>query len=59
MIEILIHYPAARFVAALLALIAGTFIINRLGLSAWVAWINQHERKPKHKAAGEYWRVHR
>jgi hypothetical protein len=59
MIEIMIHHPAACAVIALLALIAGTFVIDRLGFSAWVAWINRNEDKPKNNAAEEYWRVHR
>ena len=62
MIQRLIHTPIDGSIA-LLALVALIFIIDQLGLRAWIAWfnrheVNRHEGKPNDGASKEYWRVH-
>jgi hypothetical protein len=57
MIQTLIHHPADGLIT-LLFLVVLVFIIDRLGLLTWIAWLNRGKGKPKDKAAKEYWRVH-
>jgi hypothetical protein len=57
-IQTVIHHPAVSILAALLSLVAVTFLINRLGLLAWIEWLKHHESKVEDTAAPEYWSVH-
>jgi hypothetical protein len=57
MIQTLVDHPADVLIT-LLFLVVAIFIIDRLGLLIWLAWLNRREGEPKHKAAKEYWRIH-
>ena len=56
-IQTLIDHWAACFVAFLF-LVALTFAADRLGLIAWLAWLDCHKRDRHGKATKEYWRIH-
>jgi hypothetical protein len=67
MIEILIHHPVACLIT-LVSFVALTFAADRLGLIAWVAWLDRHQKGRREKdrrqakrhgeATKEYWRMH-
>jgi hypothetical protein len=62
MIQAVIHHPAACL-GALQALVALAFVVNRMGLIVWLAWVDPHkgahrEQKRNGEATKEYWRVH-
>ncbi|MGA3089783.1 MAG: hypothetical protein ABSD75_14290 [Terriglobales bacterium] len=53
----LIQHEAAGFIA-FLSLLALSYIIDRLGLMAWFAWLNRRQSKPREDAGEPYRRVH-
>jgi len=57
MIQALIHHPVG-YVIAFLALCALVFVVDHMGLLAWVEWLNRHDRKRKNTASKEYWGMH-
>ena len=62
MIQTVIRHPAACL-GVFLALITLTFVVNRLGLVVWLAWLDRHKgdrrgQKSHGEATKEYWRVH-
>jgi hypothetical protein len=57
MIRTLIHHPAACLIA-FLSLVVLTFIANRLGLSAWLAWLDRRKKKRRGEVTREYWKIH-
>jgi hypothetical protein len=57
MIRTLIRHPAAYFIA-FLSLVVLTFVANRLGLIAWLAWLNRREDKRRGEVTREYWKIH-
>jgi hypothetical protein len=57
MIQTLIHHPAADCIA-LLSLVALMFVFDRLGLIAWIPWLNRRKNKQHDEAAEDYWRIH-
>lgn len=57
MMQTLYHISADCFFAAL-ALVGVVFLLDCLGLRAWIAWLTRHDGKPKSSASKEYWRVH-
>jgi hypothetical protein len=68
MLQTLIHHPAACFIIGLLFIVALTFGANRLGLIAWLWWLdhrksdrcqsNRGDRKHHGEATSEYWSIH-
>jgi hypothetical protein len=62
MIQAVIHHPAVCS-GAFLALVTLAFVVNRLGLIVWLAWMDPHkgdrrEQKRNGEATKAYWRVH-
>jgi hypothetical protein len=62
MIEVLIHHSAACLIDFLLLLVL-TFLADRLGLIAWLAWLDRckgdrRAEKRHDEATEEYWRIH-
>jgi hypothetical protein len=57
MIQTLIHYPAADFIAVL-SLVALIVVFDRLGLIAWIPWLDRRKDKQRDKAADGYWNIH-
>jgi len=57
MMQTTINNPAAWFIALLL-LLAFKFVLDQLGLFAWLAWLERREHKRGNEAANKYWRTH-
>jgi hypothetical protein len=57
MIQSLIHYPAADFIAVL-SLVALIVVFDRLGLIAWILSLDHRKGKQRDKAADDYWNIH-
>jgi hypothetical protein len=53
-----LYHISADCLSALLALVGLVFILNVLGLRAWIAWLIRHDDKVKNTASKEYWKVH-
>lgn len=53
-----LYHISADCLFAVLALVGLVFILDRLGLGAWIAWLTRHDGKPKNTASKEYWKVH-
>ena len=63
MIEVLIHHSAACLIAFIF-LVVLTFSADRLGLTAWLAWLDRYKgdrraEKRHSEATEEYWRIHK
>lgn len=63
MIQTLIHHRTG-FLIAFLFLVALTFVVNRLGLIVWIAWLDRYkgdryEDKRRGESTREYWRLHK
>jgi hypothetical protein len=63
MIQTLTHHPAVCLIT-FLSLIVLTFVVNRLGLISWLAWLvrneeDRHKEKRDSEDTDEYWRIHR
>jgi hypothetical protein len=62
--QMLIHHPVACLIAVLL-LVTLTSAADRLGLIAWLAWLDRHKHKGYRRVqkshgetTKEYWRVY-
>jgi len=63
MIQTLTHHPAVCSIT-FLSLVVLTFVVNRLGLISWLAWLvrneeDRHKKKRDSEDTDEYWRIHR
>jgi hypothetical protein len=57
MMQTLYQIPA-DCLFAVLALVGLVFILDWVGLRAWIAWLTRYDGKPKNKASKEYSRLH-
>jgi hypothetical protein len=51
------HHPAA-YLIAFLSLVVLTLVANRLGLIAWLAWLDRREDMRGGEVTREYWKLH-
>ena len=53
-----LYHISADCLVAVLALVGVAFLLDWLGLRAWIAWLSRHDGKPNNRGSKEYWRVH-
>jgi hypothetical protein len=53
-----LYHISAECLFAMAALVGLAFLLDWLGLRAWIAWLSRRDGMPKNSASKEYWRVH-